>query len=185
MAFQSEVHFGFITGFEGEVIRSGPTRVQSFRLSAQPVIPNKIGLAYTYFSSGSSSDRPPGGQSDKYSATVGGTGAFAGILVNPNNYALYGTTDGGGPLAPSYVLPPYSMAQLLSMGFVVCSFTTAVNYGDPVYFSPDAVGGDIQGGLYNADRGTSGRTLIPNAKILSETFAPAPGRPGLAIVQFT
>lgn len=167
MALQSSVNTFYTTGFVGEIIKDGPLRATTWDLNGQTTNPNQIGYAFTATSTSGV-------------AQVGGTGAFAGILVNPKDYALFGT-QAGGTLAPSIILPPYyTGAQLLTMGIIVCNFTTAVSYGDPVYFAPDNTDSDLVGGLYNADRTTPGRKLIPNARIISTTTAA-----GLAVVAFT
>jgi hypothetical protein len=177
MAFQSTVNYQFSAGNLGEIIQSGPTRAQSFRLNSQTTNPNIIGLAYTYAADAT----PQGGNPGSMVCQVGGTGAFAGILVMPKDYALYGTT--GNTLGATITMPANSQVQLMTMGIIVCQFTTAVSYGDPVYFATDNTNGDVVGGLYKTT--AANRVLIPNARIISTTSAPSGTNPGYAQVQFT
>lgn len=172
---QKTVQYQYTTGFRGDVIKDGPIRALPFRLNSQTTVPNTIGCAFTYDSEVAAS----GGSPSIPVAKVGGTGVFAGILINSKEHASYGNLV-DGPLGPTMALPPNISVELATMGFVVVQLNTAANYGDPVYFSPDAVGGDEVGGLYASDRATPGRVLIPNARVEQ----PIP-EAGLTIIRLT
>lgn len=163
MTFQSTVGFRYTTGFVGEAQADVPSKVRAWRLSAQTAVANTVGKAFTY----SADAAPLQGNQGSMLAAVGGAGAFAGILVHPKHYALNGTAA-GGPLAASLDLPPSSEAELMTMGNVIVNFTTAVTYGDPVYFIP------ATGVLTNV---VTGNTLIANARVLTTTTGA-----GLAVI---
>jgi hypothetical protein len=161
MSFQSVIRFRQTDGFLGQTIRDVPSVVKVWRLSEQATVPNVFGRAYTNVIA----EFP--GQNGLPSIPVAEIGAadvankFAGILCNPEQHALAGST--AGTLAPSLELPANTAAQLMTKGEVVVSFSTPVVYGDPVYFD------DTTGALFNA--AATGRTLIANAKVERTTTA--------------
>jgi hypothetical protein len=118
MAFQSTVRQLQAFGVIGEIIRNVPVISTPWNLVSDPVV-NTIGNAFTVTSEGV--------------AECGGTGAFAGILVNPKSYTTSGTTA-GGTLAPSLDLPDNSVGELLTAGEIVVTLTTAASIGDAVIF---------------------------------------------------
>lgn len=172
---QKTVNYQYTTGFRGDLIKDGPVRALPFRLNSQTTAPNTIGCAFTYDGEVPATLAAPG----LPLAKVGGSGVFAGILINSKEHASYGNLV-DGPLGPTMALAPNTSVELMTMGFVVVQMNTAAAYGDPVYFSPDATGGDEVGGLYAADRATPGRVLIPNARVEQ----PIP-EAGLTIIRLT
>lgn len=162
MTFQSTVNFRYTTGFVGEAQADVPTKARPWRLSAQTAVPNTVGKAFTY----SADAVPVQGNQGSMTATVGGTGAFAGILIHPKHYALYGTAA-GGPLAPTLDLPPSSEVELLTMGNVIVLLPAAAAYGDLVWF--DQATGSIGSGTAGV-----GQTQIAGAKVLTTISAAGP-----------
>lgn len=158
MSFQSSVGFRYVQGMAGEQAFDTPIVAKPWRLSSQTAVANTFGKAFT----ASADEAVINGEVSTGVATVGGTGAFAGLLINPKNHALYGTTS-GGPLAPSLDLPANSVAQLATKGQWFVSPIVAVAYGDPVYFN------QTDGTLTNA--AGAGYTLIANAKFVHTTTA--------------
>src|ERR1700722_15113006 len=108
-AFQSTVNIWSAGGVVGELAFDGPMRAAPYNLFSSGT-PNLVGNAYTVTSGGNPD--PSGNSALAGTAPVGGTGVFAGILINPKDYASYGTTGTNGPLAPTMVLPDYAIGQL-------------------------------------------------------------------------
>lgn len=117
MSFQSTVSLNQAFGVQGELILSGAHRAAPYNLVSTPNL-NTVGNAFTVSSEGV--------------ATVGGTGVFAGILVNPKHYATSGTT--AGTLQPTLVLPDNSIGELLTFGEIVAYINSAANIGDNVVY---------------------------------------------------
>lgn len=132
-AFQSTVNIWSAAGVVGELAFDGPLRAAPFNLFSNGV-PNLVGNAYTV-TSGANPDPVPG-SGVAGTAQVGGTGGFAGILINPKDYASYGTTGLNGPLNPTMVLPDYSIGQLAIMGQFWVNLPGPANIGDLVTYDP-------------------------------------------------
>lgn len=130
--FQSTVNIFNALGIVGDIAFDGPNRATAANLQSSGM-PNIIGYAYTYTSGGNPD--PSGAAGNAPVATVGGTGAFAGILCNPKEYPLRGTTA-GGPLAASLVLPDYSIGDLLFMGEIFVNLPGSANVDDIVTYDP-------------------------------------------------
>lgn len=64
----------------------------------------------------------------------GGTGVFGGILANPKALQSIGTS-GGGPLAPTLVVPAGTVCDFVTMGEIVVSAANAVQIGDLAMFA--------------------------------------------------
>jgi len=156
MGFQSTVNKAFTFGRAGEIIQDGPSRVKPWNLNNQTILPNRMGYAFTVAADGV--------------AVVGGTGAFAGIMCNPKEFALYGGST--GTLSPSIDLQPNSPCELMDMGIIVVYLPVAAAYGDPVYMV------QADGSLHNA--AAAGRVAITNARVVNTTTAA-----GLTVVQLT
>ena len=131
--FQSSVNIWSAGGVVGEQAFDGPMRAAPYNLFSNGV-PNIVGNAFTVTSGGNPD--PAGNSGVAGTAQVGGTGVFAGILINPKDYASYGTTGLNGPLNPSMVLPDYSIGQLALMGEFWANLPGAANIGDLVTFDP-------------------------------------------------
>ena len=135
--FQSTVNVYNTLGFVGDLAFDGPIRAGSYNLYSNGT-PNIIGYAYT--STNGIAPEPAGAAPNAATATVGGTGVFAGILINSKEYPLRGTTA-GGPLANSLVLPDYAIGDLLVMGEVFVDLPGPANVGDLVTY--DSVTGAL------------------------------------------
>ena len=169
MSFQSAVPFLFAAGLPGEIIADGPNRTESFRLVANLTVPATVppiafGVAYSYAALGDVSN--PNGLAVTPTATPGAataTDAFAGILINPKEHALYG--DSTGALSPVYQLPDGSWGELCTMGILLANVTTDASTtgvsGDPLAYK-------ITDGTIVAFKGTAvpaGTILIPGARL--------------------
>lgn len=129
--FQSTVNVYNTLGFVGDISFDGPIRAGSYNLFSSGT-PNTIGNAFT--STNGISPEPAGAAPNAATAQVGGTGVFAGILINSKEYALRGIT--GNPLGNSIVLPDYAIGDLLFMGEVFVNLPGPANVGDLVTFDP-------------------------------------------------
>ena len=129
---QSTVGIYNAAGIPGDLSFDGPIRAKSYNLYSNGT-PNLIGNAFTVTSA--SSPNPSGSGPNGATATVGGTGSFAGILLNPKEYPLRGTTAGGA-LAPSLTLPDYAIGECLTTGEVWVNLPGPANVGDLVTYDP-------------------------------------------------
>lgn len=121
MSFQSTVSLAQGLGVAGEYYADDPKRAQSYilRTTDHPEY-NIFGRAFTVVSEGV--------------VTAGGTGVFAGILADPKQHALQGTTLGGS-LAPSLQLPNETQADICSMGTMIVTLPAAAAIGDLVVYN--------------------------------------------------
>lgn len=117
-AFQQSVETSLGFGIVGELFLDGPVRCSPWTLISDPH-DNTIGNAFTVVSEGV--------------AAVGGSGVFGGILVNPKEYARFGTV--GDPLGATLVLPENSIGQLLDMGQIIVDLNGVANIGDLVDYN--------------------------------------------------
>ncbi len=129
--FQSKVNIFNSFGIAGDLALDGPMRASPYILVSTPIL-NVIGNAYTI--TDNANPNPAGGSSVAGIATCGGSGAFAGFLVNPKSYASVGT--GGNPLAPTLVVPDNTIGELLTMGQIFANLPGPANAGDIVTFDP-------------------------------------------------
>lgn len=132
MGFQKSINIFTALGVPGELSFDGPIRSKSYILFSSGTA-NLVGNAYTV--SAQPNVDPVGNSSLSPTAQVGGSGVFAGILVNPKAYAAVGTTA-LGPLAPTLQVPDYTQAELLDMGEVFVNLPGPANIGDLVTFDP-------------------------------------------------
>lgn len=130
-SFQTTVNIWNTAGFVGDLAITGPLRADPYILYSNGT-PNIVGNAFTV-SSGASAD-PASSSSVAGTATVGGTGVFAGILVNSKDYAAI--SSGNSTLNPTLILPDYSIGQLATMGFYWVNLPGAANVGDLVTYDP-------------------------------------------------
>lgn len=121
MTFQSTVRIDQAAGIVGEIIYDGPQRAESKILRSVSAANNVIGRAFTEIP-----------DTDGV-AQAGGTGVFAGILVNPLVYATSGTAS--GTLEPTLVLPNETQAELLKMGTIIASLANGADIGDLVMYA--------------------------------------------------
>lgn len=117
MGFQTTVRKVLAAGIPGELYSQGPVRAAPFTLVSTPN-ENKIGNAFTVSAEGV--------------ATVGGSGAFAGILGFPKSYAMRGTA--GDSLAATLVLPDNAEGELVTMGEMYATINSAAAIGDKVVY---------------------------------------------------
>ncbi len=127
--FQSTVNIYAAGGVPGNIAFDSPNRTTSYNLYSAGT-PNVVGYAFTV-SNGGNPDTTLGAP-NAGTATVGGTGIFAGILTNPNQYALYGAS--GIPLNPTLALPDYSVGSLTSMGQIWVLLDNLPEVGDLVLY---------------------------------------------------
>lgn len=95
-------------------------------------------------------------------AQVGGTGVFAGVLVNPKMFANYLN------LNPTLTLPSGIQGGLCTFGHIYIQPDTAFAIGNVAAF--DKLTGKINA-YVNAEAVPSGSTLIPNAKFIKYSGA--------------
>lgn len=159
MAFQSTVSLSQAFGVPGEVIFTGPTRAQPYRLSSADASYNVVGRAFTVSSEGV--------------AQAGGAGAFAGILVHPKHYASYGTTA-DGTLAPTLTLANNAQVECMTLGEVVVTLPGAAAIGDAVKYNTTT-------GVLGVGAPGAGEATVPGAKVSHFTVSGA----GLAVITLT
>lgn len=138
MAFQSSVVAQIGFGVVGELAVEGPLVAQPARIVSGDAANNVVGRAFTVTSGatgswdGTSADA---GDPAAMVAAAGGTNPFAGILANPKVYPGVGTVA-GGTLAPTLVLPNYTMAELIQEHpGVIVALPAAADVGDAVYYT--------------------------------------------------
>lgn len=130
-SFQSNVNIWSAAGVPGDLAFDGPIRSAPHNLYSAGV-PNIVGYAFTKTTS--ANPDPTAAAANAGTAQVGGTGAFAGILVNSKEYASYGTV--GGPLNPTLALPDYSIGELMTMGFIWVNLPGPAETGYLVEYDP-------------------------------------------------
>lgn len=143
-----------VSGIPGEQAFDGPVRALTALLDTETESNNVFGRAFTY--------------SDEAveSVQAGGTGLFAGLLINPKAYLLDVEYARNG-----------TQAELGFMGeWYVQLTTTGGTIGDPIYFVNET--GELGHGTAGA-----GQTQIPNAVISRHNVSPQ--TPTLAVVRLT
>jgi len=166
MAYQSSVTTNQGFGVIGDLVWDGPQRAEPAILNSTSAANNVIGRAFSRKTT-----------SNLNEVEAGGTGAFAGILFNSKSYASYGTAA-GGTLAATIVLANETQVELLKMGTVLVSLTTAAAVGNDVHYV------QADGTLLAVAAGTSpavGNSAVPNCKVVRLDTSGA----GLAVIQLT
>jgi hypothetical protein len=120
MGFQTAVQLQQGFGVPGELFTDGPYRAESFIINSASAAYNIIGATVCTVSS-------------QGVVAAGGTGAFAGFLVNPKGQALLGTSS--GTLNPSLTVPNYTQVEVLSMGTIIVTLPAAAAIGDLVLYN--------------------------------------------------
>lgn len=120
MPFQSSVANQQGFGVPGEVFTDSPHISQTYTLVSASAAYNIVGATCCTVTSQGVCEAGSGGL------------VFAGFLVNPKVYALYGTV--GSPLAPTLVLPNDGIAELLTMGTIVVTLPADAEIGDLVVY---------------------------------------------------
>jgi hypothetical protein len=162
MAFQNNVQIlpGF--GVQGEVFQTSPQVILSYILESGAE-PNVIGAtAYTITSQGIAQ------------AGSGGTLGFAGILVSPKEYALFGSG-----LTPSLTLANETQAELLSVGIIIVAVPAACAIGDYLLYN------DTTGALATMPPGDTATTGYSFANGVVSQFTPNASGAQLAVVQLS
>lgn len=132
--FQNQVYRFNTLGFIGQQADNGPFRAQTWNLYSAGQA-QSIGFAFTKTSGGNPEPTAyPPGSALAGTAQVGGTGIFAGILVNPLEQALFGSASVGGGLSPSLIVPDYAIGALATFGQWFVSLASAANVGNLVFY---------------------------------------------------
>lgn len=118
MSFQSTVSLAQGFGVVGERYTDSPFRAQSYILTSADASYNVFGRGFTITSQGV--------------AAAGGTGIFAGILIDPKIHPLQGTVS--GTLASSLTLPNSAQATLCTEGTIIVTLAATAAIGDRVVF---------------------------------------------------
>ena len=127
MGFQQTVNVELGFGIPGALYDDAPVRSAPYELVSASAAYNVIGAtAYTVTSG------DPGDNSASAIAAAGGTGTFAGILMNSKVYSTSGTT--AGALSTTMTLPNYFIGELLTMGDIVVTLPGSANVGDNVAY---------------------------------------------------
>lgn len=172
MGFQSTVAALLGFGIVGEFFLDGARRVTPALLDSGSAANNVFGRAFTYDSGadGSIGSAPV--------VVAGGTGVFAGILVNPKSHASYGTSN-DGTLAPSLTLPNAVVAEFCNGcdGVIVSFGSDGANVGDWVEFDQTT---GVLAPLAPLSDATAGSTIIDGARV--ERYDTASG---LAVISLT
>ena len=148
-AFQSTINRTLGFGVVGEFLFDGPERAERLTINSAGT-PNVIGYAFT--KNNATGIASVGG------AITPGTSVFAGILANPKAYVSYGTA-GGGPLAPTLILPDQAEGTFVTMGLLCAYVNTAANIGDQIIYATAT--GALSAVAPGAAAGT-GNALVPN-----------------------
>jgi hypothetical protein len=159
MGFQTAVSTLSGFGVPGELYTDSPTRAQSYILQSTTSSLNIIGATvFTVVSEGI--------------AEAGGTGAFAGFLIDPKQYALFASA--GQTLTPTLTLPNGTQADLLTMGDIIVTLPGAAAIGDVVIYNTTS------GAISTVTPGTSpgAGNAYANAFVNYQTVAGA----GLAVI---
>lgn len=121
--FQSVVNVQNAFGVPGALYDDGPVRCAPYELVSDNQGYNVIGAtAFTVVTPDTGSNRASS------VAKAGGTGAFAGILMNSKVYATSGPSTGA--LDPTLTVNNHTIAELLTMGDIIVSLPAPANVGD-------------------------------------------------------
>lgn len=120
-------------GIPGDIAFDGPMRARAYNLFSNGT-PNVVGYAYTV--SSGANPNPATAAGNAGTATVGGSGIFAGILINPKEYPGRGNATIGGALASTLILPDYSIGDLMTLGEIFVNLPGPANVGDLITYDP-------------------------------------------------
>lgn len=121
MSFQSAVQINQGAGVPGELFTNSPSRAQTYRINSADADYNIVGATCCTIES----------EGVVQAGAGGALGVFAGFLVAPKDYALFG---GAQPLDPSLTLPNDSIVECLTMGTIFATLPATANIGDLVVF---------------------------------------------------
>ena len=123
MPFQQTVRIKQTSGIVGEKAFEGPSRALPYFLNSPVADNNVFGRAFTVID----------GIVDSPEVEAGGTGVFAGLMSNPKEHALRGTT--AGTLEPTLTLPNGQSASFSTMDELYVDLGTAkATNGDLIAF---------------------------------------------------
>lgn len=128
--FQQSINIYNAAGFPGDLAFDGPRRAAPYNLVSTPNL-NTIGNAFTITNGGNPDTT--GGAPLAGTAQVGGTGIFAGILVNSKEYVY--SNASGTPLAATNYLPDNVVGDLATMGEYWALINNQPNVGDFVTYN--------------------------------------------------
>ena len=152
MTFQTTVQNDQSTGIPGEYAESGPHRQFPGIIKSANAAANIFSRAFSHVAA----------QDDNVIA--GGTGVFAGLLMNPKEHASLG---GSSPLDATLTLPSEIDANFADNGIVYATISTTADIGDDVHYVTLVDG--TAGTLIAVAPGTTpaaNNALIPGAKIV-------------------
>jgi len=135
---QTQINSQLANGVVGEFYDDSPKKVDTYIMGSASRI-NVVGAAFTVTSQGV--------------ANVGGAGAFAGLLVNPKQYANYEVD-----LGATNVAHLGSQASLSKMGRIWADVQGVANVGDTIFF-------DDTTGILGVGTAAEGQTQVPNCKV--------------------
>lgn len=169
MGFQTQVRVFQPFGKPGSFYDNSPRRVDPYVVEGLSAGGGAIfGRVFTVAADTPTGDNPP----ETPKAVMGGTGVFAGILVNPNEHA------NPQNLVPTNAIDDGSMGGLCTMGRVIVEVKTAVTIGQSAIYSTST--GEISATSTPSTPGT-GNALIPNAKFV---YVPSAAS-NLAVLEIT
>jgi hypothetical protein len=116
--------------------------------------------------------------SETITASGGTNLVFAGLMVNPKEATLWGTT--AGTLAPTLAIPDNAQADFSVMGDYVVSVNTACNGGDYIAYNPSTGALSTYAPTASAPAGT---IQLPNAKVYRYAITNSGG--GLTVARLT
>lgn len=163
---QSTVNINQGFGVVGEFFDDGPKRVLPAVIVSGDAANNVIGRVATYTSLGNADGSAPA------IVAAGGTGAFAGIIVGPKEYATSGTT--AGTLQPTLTVPNNTVVEVASLGAIIVPLDAAATGASVLKYNNTT-------GVIMVGTAGAGETAIPNAKVVRYGTAAA----GLGVVQLT
>lgn len=168
--FQQTVNVLQGFGVPGDIALASPHRAESLTINSAGATPNVYGYAAT--KSNTTNVAKMGG------TIAAGSVVFAGILANPKEATLWGTTS--GTLAPTLAIPDNTQADFATMGDLTVFVNTACDIGDSVAYntttgalSTYAPGGTIP----------TGCAQVPNAVIYRYAVTSSSG--GLTVARLT
>lgn len=123
MGFQSTVNAQQGFGVPGEQYSDGPWRAQSYVLNSALASYNNIGSTMCSVTA----------EGVCAAGNAGGALPFAGLLVDPKDIALFGTS--GRPLNPTLNVPNYTQVECATMGSFVVTLPALAAIGDWVIYN--------------------------------------------------
>ena len=161
MAFPSSVISDLVSGIPGEIAFDTPYIGVTALINTTTEANNVFGRALTYRDEAVESFQ------------VGGTGLFAGLLVNPKAAAINSLTATADTVLNGDAVEACVKGEI----YVLLSAGTSVTIGDPVYF----VNAD---GTLGAGTAGAGQTQISGASVVRHNPSAA-NAPSLAVVRLS